>query len=85
MNEGKRVLDETEEIFTEHFKALDKAEKVKANPDIPQRALLIEYMQLTESFERLLKTTVRISKLGDKAQQKLIKYKELMDTMRDIS
>ncbi len=84
MSEGRKPKNETEEVFAEYFAALEKADQVKANPDLPQRAMLMEYMELAEKFEQLLKTSVRIAKLGDKAQKKLMKYKELLDTLRNI-
>lgn len=77
-------LNETEQIFSEYFEVLDKANEVKQNTSIPQTALMIQYMQLAESYEKLLKTSVRISKLGDKAQHKLMKYKELLETLRSL-
>jgi len=77
-------LDESKQVFSEYYELLEKAERIKGNTEIPQRALMIEYMQLVEGFEKLLKTSVRIAKMGDKAQKKLFKYKELMDTLRDF-
>lgn len=84
MSEVNTQRDETEQIFEEYYQALDKANSVKNDADLPQRVLQIEYMQLVESYEKLLKTAVRISRLGDKAQKKLMKYKDLMDTLRSI-
>ncbi len=80
----EKKLDETEQIFSEYFQALEKANGIKIKPNFPPQALHMEYMQLTEQFEKLLKTSVRISRLGDKAQKKLMKYKDLMDTLRNI-
>jgi hypothetical protein len=77
-------LDESKQVFKEYYTMLAKANEVKNNPEMPQRAIMIEYMKLTEGFEKLLKTSVRISKMGDKAQKKLFKYKELMDTLRNF-
>ncbi len=84
MSEQNQKLDETEQIFTEFFAVLEKANQVKANQNMPAQAMMIAYMQLAESFENLLKTSVRIARLGDKAQKKLMKYKELMDTLRSL-
>jgi hypothetical protein len=84
MNEENKNLSETEQTFKEHYDMLEQALKIKSNPDLPKEALQIQYMQLAESYEKLLKTSVRISKLGDKAQHKLMKYKELLDTLRNI-
>jgi len=76
--------DENEQVFEEHFEFLESTKNVTSNPDFPQRATMIAYIQLVEQYEKLLKTSVRISRLGDKAQKKLMKYKELLDTMRNI-
>ena len=77
-------LDESKQVFKEYFELLDKVNEIKKNSEIPQRAIIIEYMKLAEGFEKLLKTSVRIAKMGDKAQAKLFRYKELMDTLRNF-
>jgi hypothetical protein len=77
-------LNESKKIFKEYYQILDKANQIKKETDISQRSLMIEYMQLAESFEKLLTTSVRIAKMGDKAQQKLLKFKELMDTLKNF-
>ena len=77
-------LDESKQVFKEYYELLDKANKTKSNLEMPQRAIMVEYMQLAEGFEKLLKTSVRIAKMGDKAQAKLFRYKELMDTLRNF-
>jgi len=84
MTTDKLSLDENEEIFTDYFVVLNTAKNFPAKGEQNSRAILVEYMKLTESFEKLLKTAVRISRMGDKAQKKLLKYKELMDTLRNI-
>lgn len=84
MSEEKKQYGETKKVFLEYYIALDKANSIKENPSIPQTSLMIEYMQLVESYEKLLKTTVRISKLGDMAQNKLMKYKELIETLSNL-
>lgn len=81
----KNILDETEQTFKEDFDFLEKIKKVKANKDIDPLMLMVEYQVLAEKYNKLLKNAVRMARNGDKAQKKLIKYKELMDTMRDIS
>lgn len=79
------VLDETEQTFKEDFAFLERIKKVKATKDIDPIIVMVEYNVLAEKYNKLLKNAVRISKTGDKAQKKLIKYKELMDTMRNLS
>lgn len=77
-------LDKSKQVFKEYYELLDKTNEIKKNPEISQRATMIAYMQLVEGFEKLLKTSVRIAKMGDKAQMKLFRYKELMDTLRNF-
>jgi hypothetical protein len=77
-------LDESKQVFREYYELLEKAAGIKGNSEIPERTLMVEYMKLAEGFEKLLKTSVRIAKMGDKAQKKLFKYKELMDTLRNF-
>lgn len=84
MADKKRKLDETEEIFKEYYDYLDRIEAVKGDLGMEQRKIFVEFLQLSDRYEKLLKTAVRISRLGDKAQQKLMKYKEVMDTLRNV-
>ena len=81
---AEEILDETEQTFKEDFAFLEKTKKVKSNKDIDPLMLMVEYQVLAEKYGKLLKNAVRIAKNGDKAQKKLIKYKELMDTMRNV-
>lgn len=81
---AEEILDETEQTFKEDYAFLERIKKVKANKDIDPLMLTMEYNVLAEKYSKLLKNAVRISKMGDKAQKKLIKYKELMDTMRNM-
>lgn len=78
------IMDETEQTFKEDFAFLERVKKIKANKNIEPFMLIMEYQALAEKYAKLLKNTVRIAKMGDKAQKKLIKYKEIMDTMRNL-
>jgi hypothetical protein len=81
---AEKILDETEQTFAEDFAFLEKIKKIKSQKDIDILELTLEYNILAEKYGKLLKNAVRIAKNGDKAQKKLIKYKELMDTMRNV-
>jgi hypothetical protein len=77
-------LDETEQTFKDDIAFLDKIKSVKEKKEIDPVILMVEYQVLAEKYAKLLKQTIRIAKMGDKAQKKLIKYKELMDVMRNL-
>lgn len=81
---AQEIMDETEQSFKDDIAFLEKIKKVKANKEIEPMILMIEYQVLAEKYSKLLKNAIRIAKMGDKAQKKLIKYKELMDTMRNM-
>jgi hypothetical protein len=80
----EQIMDETEQTFKDDFNFLERIKKVKSNKSIEPLMLVMEYNVLAEKYSKLLKNAVRISRMGDKAQKKLIKYKELMDTMRNL-
>jgi hypothetical protein len=79
-----RELDETEQTFKEYFDFLAKIEKVKSQPELNPVLLRAEYLFLADQFAKLLKDAVRISRNSDKAQKKLLKYKDLIDTLRNM-
>lgn len=79
-----KQLDETEQTFKEDFDFLEKIEKVKSQPEMNPVLLRAEYMFLADQFTKLLKDAVRISRNSDKAQKKLLKYKDLIDTLRNM-
>ncbi len=79
-----KELDETEQTFKEEFEFLEEIEKVKSQPDINPVLLKAEYTLLADRFTKLLKDAVRISRNSDKAQKKLLKYKDLIDTLRNL-
>ncbi|MCF8259431.1 MAG: hypothetical protein K9J12_01540 [Melioribacteraceae bacterium] len=77
-------MSEHEDIFQEYYESQSRAERIAKWHDIDRDQLMVEYQMLKENYDKLLKTAARISKLGDKAQQKLLKYKDLMDTLRNL-
>lgn len=79
--EEKKELSEQEKIFLEDIEFIKKANHVAKQFNMEQAQLMIEYQMLKERYEKLLKTSIRIAKMGDKAQKKLLKFKELLNTL----
>lgn len=77
----KQELSEQEKIFREDLEFIKKANHVAKQYNMEQPQLMIEYKMLKERYEKLLKTAIRIAKMGDKAQKKLLKFKELLNTL----
>ncbi len=65
-------LDESEKIFHEDFEFLHRIEKVKQKQGIEAFELMMEYNVLAEKYSNLLKNAVRILRISDKAQKKLL-------------
>lgn len=82
-NEGQKDSEIANQIFKDELAVLARADTILANFNLDQRQMLVEYKNLRDGFEQLLRTSIRISKAGDRAQRKLLKFKELMDTFRD--
>jgi len=76
--------NESEKIFSEELEVLKKVKKTLGNEQLDPLALRIEYGVLAKHYEKLLKNAIRIATVGDKAQKKLLKYKELLDTLRNL-
>ncbi|MBN8545326.1 MAG: hypothetical protein J0L60_04250 [Ignavibacteria bacterium] len=77
-------MDKNEKVFQEYFAQLEDAEKVKELlGNINREEISLEYMKLLESYKKLLKSVVKLAKLGDRAQARLIKYKEMIDKIKD--
>ena len=81
---SKKESNGSESTFVEHSEFLAQIKKVKETQGISQEMLMMEYLKLAEKYETLLKSASRVAKMGDMAQRKLLKFKELFDTMRDI-
>ena len=84
LNKNIDELSEQEKIFSEDIEFVKKANHVSKQFNMDSGQLMIEYQMLKERYEKLLKTSVRIAKMGDKAQKKLMKYKELLSTLKSI-
>lgn len=76
--------NETELSFKEEKDFLNRIKKVKSKKDADLLFLKIEYNILAENYEKLLKSTILISKTGDKAQKKLLKYKEILEQLTKL-
>lgn len=76
--------ESSENVFAEYSAFLAQISKVKETQGLTQEVLMMEYLKLAEKYETLLKSASRVAKMGDMAQRKLLKFKELFDTMRDI-
>lgn len=77
-------LDNTESVFKEFFDQAESSDNfTKKMNQIPADILAVEYLKLLEKYKKLLKASVKMAKIGDRAQKKLIKFKEMVDKIKE--
>lgn len=77
-------LDNTESVFKEFFDQAESSDNfTKKMNHIPADVLAVEYLKLLEKYKKLLKASVKMAKIGDRAQKKLIKFKEMVDKIKE--
>lgn len=64
------------EIYQDELNFLEHAEKILNTPDISIEELKVEFEKLVKNYKSLLKDTIKITKIGDSSQKKLILAKE---------
>jgi len=64
------------EIYQDELDFLAAAEKVAQNENISKEELTIEYNSIVKKYKSLLKDTIKITRIGDSSQKKLILAKE---------
>ncbi len=64
------------EIYQDELDFLASAEKVAQNENISKEELTVEYNSLVKKYKSLLKDTIKITRIGDSSQKKLILAKE---------
>jgi hypothetical protein len=79
--EINRKIDNTEDLFSKEFEKLRYFRNVsKASATSPQQlAQLLE--NLTDDYESLLSDAVKITRIGDVSQNKLLKAKEKIEEL----
>lgn len=80
MNTNKRI-DKTEEVFSKEFDKLLYFRNILESKD-KTAVELSEYLKdLTKAYESLLSDAVKITRIGDVSQHKLLKAKEKIEEL----
>lgn len=72
MERRKNTRPDTEQIYAEEFGVLDHARSICQRTDTDPDRLQQEYTRLTNQFGRLLRDTVKLTRIGDASQRKLL-------------
>jgi len=69
-------------IFTKEFNILQKSKETLLNKNLPNEDLLNNYILLSQEYEKLLKLTVKVTKISDKYQIKLLHANEKIEKQK---
>lgn len=83
MTNKERRNAETALIYEKEFALLEQAKNIQNQSPASQEALAEQFSQLTDEYERLLKRTVKITRVGDSNQRKLLAANELIEQQKD--
>lgn len=82
MKESERKIAETARIYVREFSLLERAKENRSNGSLSKEELLKEYNELGREYEKLLKQTVKITRIGDANQMKLVLANEKIEKQR---
>jgi diguanylate cyclase (GGDEF)-like protein len=76
MQEKSKQTKDIEEIFKVELEVSKHSEAVLANEDISKEQLFEEYQRLAEEYRHLLRQAMKITRIGDSTQEKLLRTQE---------
>jgi diguanylate cyclase (GGDEF)-like protein len=70
-------------IYKPEFEQMDKIRKIQADTSLSREMLLKEFIELGSQFEKLLKKTIKITRVGDSNQRRLLFANEQIETQKE--
>ena len=83
MNNRERRAAESAKIYEKEFDMLDRIHRIQTSPDASPDLLSKYYSELGKEYERLLKKTVKITRVGDSNQRKLLAANEQIERQKE--
>ncbi len=80
MNINRRI-DKTEEVFSKEFAKLQEYRSILDTASVSPENLLIAFTDIVKEYESLLTDAVKITRIGDVSQHKLLKAKEKIEDL----
>ncbi|MCP5046274.1 MAG: GGDEF domain-containing protein [bacterium] len=85
MNNRERKVDNTTQVYKREFQLVERLKGIFTG-DLSNQLLLKEYKYLIYKYEKLLKQTLKITRVGDSNQRKLLAaYEEIEDQKEQLS
>lgn len=83
MTNRQKKISNAAQIYVKEFELVDRVQKIASDPDISPEQLLKEYNQLGEEYNKLLKQIIKITRIGDANQRKLLQANEQIERQRE--
>ena len=76
-----RRVDKTKEVFSKEYDKLDHFKSIMDNEDASAEEVQQAFKALIKDYESLLSDAVKITRIGDVSQYKLLKAKEKIEDL----
>ncbi|MBW6478745.1 MAG: hypothetical protein K0B37_04890 [Bacteroidales bacterium] len=80
---GDKKNDGVLDMFRKEYERLESYQKILENDGVPHNELLDAFTKLINDYQALLKDTVKITRIGDTSQHKLLKAKEKIEVLNE--
>ena len=71
------------QMFKAEYERIDKGYQILENPNLSPDALKIEFADLLNAYSSLLNDTMKMTRIGDKTQSKLVKAREKIEQLNE--
>jgi diguanylate cyclase (GGDEF)-like protein len=82
MKTDEEKLSNTAKIYEREFQLLDRIREIEQDSSVPKEVLLKEYLELGKAYDTLLKKTLKMTKIGDSNQKKLLTANEKIERQK---
>lgn len=82
INKEKKLADAAQ-IYAREFQLLEKTKNIRSNGELTKAELHNEYTRLSSEYGKLLKQTIKITRIGDSNQRKLLTANEQIEKQKE--
>jgi diguanylate cyclase (GGDEF)-like protein len=82
-NDKEKKISDAAEIYIHEFQLLKRVNDIKNNPSLTLNELMSEYTKLGNEYSKLLKQTIKMTRVGDSNQKKLFQANEQIEKQKE--
>ena len=83
MNTHIQKTSDTAHIYEREYELLEKNKKIQRDETLSKEDILAEYIKLGREYEKLLKQTLKITRIGDSNQKRLLLANEQIENQKE--